>query len=1060
MSESPPSAREERVEGGGSGGGLIQTMIDRPVTILSIVLLVIFLGFIAIQRLPIELTPDITTPTITVQTTWVGASPVEVESDIVDRQEEELQSIQGVVEMESTAEPNQARIILEFRVGTDIDEALVRVSNALDQVDSYPENVDNPVIFSANSSGSPLSVIIVSRKDGGSVAPYRTWMEEDVLPDFQRIPGVAFIRFFGGQDDEVQVNFQPEDLAARNLTVGQLAGALQQELSDRSSGNITIGKRRLIVRTMLAPKSVDEINDIVITGGPDGTPIRIGDVANVSLGLRKANDFALFNDDPALGMLLYKESGSNVLEVTDEIRGEVDRLNAEVFGPEGLSIQIVSDQAGYIRGSLKQVRTNLLLGSGFAVLVLLLFLGSFGASMIISLAIPLCALGTAVGMYALGRTINVVSLAGVTFAIGMVVDASIVSLENIDTWQGRVSDRRRAAYLSTREVWGALLASTATTIIVFVPVLTWTGEIGQILRDIAFAISIAVFLSFLVSVFVIPGISVWLLKKKTDKKPGPIARAGARSIDGIVNVVSFISKGWIRPVLVVSGFSAIAVFVAFMLLPKFEYLPEGNRNLVFGILLPPPGYSVDEMEKVGDFIQSQLTDNIEGDAEPQIARSFFVGSPAQVFSGAVAADPEDIPEMTALMQRNYRKVPGMIAFAQQASLFGSGIGEGRAVEIQITGQNLESLILVAQQMYGRAMGALPGSQIRPKPLLDLGAPELRIEPRRNENAQYALTADEFALTTSAYVDGAIVGEWGEEGARKVDVIVRAQSAGVDVDPRSGANVYPYSTPEALLAAPVAVGGGGVVPMSILARAYIELGPTVIQRLERQRSVILQVNPPSDIPLEAATAMIRAQVIGAMESEGAIPGDVSIGIGGTADKLAIAKKQFITILAVALMISFLLLAGLFEDFLAPLVVLVVIPFAAVGGVVALRLVDLFLKPQPLDLISAVGFLILIGVVVNNAILIVDGAIARLRDGVELNESISEAVRDRVRPIFMSTTTSLAGLSPMIFVSGSGSELYRGVGAIVLGGLALSTLLALFIVPTLFALIWRLRTAITS
>ncbi len=308
----------------------------------------------------------------------------------------------------------------------------------------------------------------------------------------------------------------------------------------------------------------------------------------------------------------------------------------------------------------------------------------------------------------------------------------------------------------------------------------------------------------------------------------------------------------------------------------------------------------------------------------------------------------------------------------------------------------------------------------------------------------AMTTDELGLTVDALVDGAIIGELGPEGEPQLDVLVRARRHGHDL-----------ADPDALASAPVVTPAGSAVPLGVLADLREELGPTVIRRIERRRGLTLIVAPPESIALESAIRTLRQEVLDPMMRDGALPAGVDVTVTGSAGDLDVAKTGFLGVLLIALLISYLLMSALFEDFLAPVVVLVTVPLAAAGGIAALRLVDATLAPQPLDLVTAVGFLILIGVVVNNAILVVDGAIARLRAGDALGEAVGEAVGGRVRPILMTTATSLAGLLPMVLVPGSGSELYRGVGAIVLGGLTLSTVLTLVVVPSFFALVWRLR-----
>jgi HAE1 family hydrophobic/amphiphilic exporter-1 len=401
--------------------------------------------------------------------------------------------------------------------------------------------------------------------------------------------------------------------------------------------------------------------------------------------------------------------------------------------------------------------------------------------------------------------------------------------------------------------------------------------------------------------------------------------------------------------------------------------------------------------------------------------------------------------MLDLLRRVQSKIPGMISFATQAALFGRTIGGGRVVEIDIQGSDLPTLTKVGGRLFGDLRGALPGAQIRPVPSLDPGAPELHVVPKRKEAAQLQMGGAELGLVVDALIDGAIIGEYTPVGQPKLDVVMRAVTDDDQLLPDA----------PALLSAPVATPSGRTVPLGTLADIEERLGPSVIRHLERRRAITLNVSPPEDLALEEAIDIIRNDVIGGLEAEGAIPAGIELGLSGAAGKLEVAQKQFGNILLLAVIICFLLIAALFEDFVSPLAVLVSVPLAAAGGAGGLWLVNALLGKQPLDLMTALGFLILIGVVVNNAILVVDGSLTRLRAGSTLEEAVPLAVEARVRPIFMTTATSLAGLLPMVIFTGSGSELYRGVGAIVLGGLLLATVLTLFVVPSAFTLLWRLR-----
>ena len=1029
--------------------GPVATAVSRPVTVLVGVILVVMFGTLAIVQLPIQLTPDIAVPTLNVTTVWPGAAPTEVESEILEEQEEALKSLSGLVRMESEARLERGSITLELEVGTSIEEALVRVTNLLSQVPQYPQNARQPVISAANSAGPPLAVITITSKSAGDVTQYRTWVEERIQPLYERIPGVAEVVLVGGRDRELEVAFDEAALAARKLTIGEVANVLRGELVDVSGGDVTVGKRRFLVRTPLSPEEPGELANVVLKA-VDGAPVKLSDIATVQVGLRKPQAHVFSDDSPSMVFLLFREAGTNVLEVTREVKDLTASLDASTMSPRGLALAVVSDQVGYIEAALDLVRQNLFVGGALAVFVLMIFLRSVRASAVVAVAIPVCTLGTALGMSLLGRTINVVSLAGMAFAVGMVVDNAIVVLENIDTVHKEGGSIRDAAIVATGEVWGAILASTLTTAVVFLPIITWQDEVGEILRDIAVAISTAVVVSLVVSVLVIPSFSRVLLEGHEEKSfhLGALERWGERLRDGTGRIVRWIASTWWRSLVVVTAALVLAGGATVALLPSMEYLPTGNRAFAFGILVPPPGYSVEEMRKIGEGIQSQVAEHIgkEKDGVPMLDRSFYVGRPESAFMGAGVVEEGRTKEFVKWFRELLATVPGMFPIATQASLFGRSIGGGRGVEIDLTGSDLGALVDTGGAVLGAVRAAIPGSQVRPIPSLDRGAPEYRVRPQRARAAEVGLTGADIGLAVDALIDGAIIGEYGREGEPKIDVVMSAKGSG---DERG------LTTVAALKAAPIATSSGRVVPLGSVAEIDERLGPTVIRRIERSRSITIEVSPPEEVPLEDAMRIIREDVVEKLRSEGAIPDDIDVALSGTAGQLETAKERLLQVLLLAVVISFLLMAALFEDFLAPLAVMVTVPLAAAGGVIALLLVDTFLGAQTFDMLTAVGFVILIGVVVNNAILVVDGAVTYLREGVQIHEALERAVSRRIRPIFMSALTSIAGLSPLVIFPGSGSELYRGVGAIVLGGLALSTVLTLFVVPAAFVVLWRLR-----
>ena len=1023
--------------------GWIEHAIARPVTVLVAVLLLTLFGVLSLVGVPIQLTPDIVVPTLSVSTLWPGAAPTEVEAEVLKPQEDVLKNLPGLVTMTAEAGTGRGTITLELRIGTAIDDALVRVANRLSQVPSYPAEVRKPVLSTANATGPPMMVAVLQSLTGGEMAPYRTWVEEEILPALERQRGVGQILLIGGQDRELEIRFSPAALAARRLPLAQVAAAVRAELRDISAGDLELSKRRMLVRTPIAPKTPRQLEELVLKVSAEGTAVRLGDVAKVRYGLRKPEALAFADGRPSLALLIFREPGSNVLEVTEGLKAALARLEKSHAAAEGLEIRVVSDQTGYILGALDLMKLNLGIGAALAMLVLLLFLRSLRVAALISLAIPICVVGTAFGMALLGRTINIVSLAGVAFAVGMVVDNSIVSMEAIYTRFHSGDSAHQAALAGTREVWGAILASTATTAVVFVPIIGWQDEVGELLRDVATALSVAVGVSLLVSVFVIAAFAKQVLVRAPAVEKEQRPTIGERVGRWLGAVALWVSQTPLRSALVVLLALGGASSVVFALLPSLEYLPTGNRNLAFGIMVPPPGTSIEELARVGKGVQARLRTHIgvRRDGFPALARFFYVAQPERVFVGAVGQDARQVDGMVRLMRTVQAEVPDVFSIVTRASLFGRRVGGGRSIEVDISGHELKALIGVGRLLIGALREELPGGQLRPIPSLDEGAAELRVTPRRQQLSALGLSPAELGLAVDALVDGAIIGEISQPGQPRLDVVLRAEGATV-------------RSPEQLGAAPVATPSGQVVPLATLADVSEALGPTVLRRIERRRTITLQVAPPRTIALEAALKRVRRRVA-LLRSQNAIPPTVRVSFSGSAGYLESAKGRFGWVLLLAVVICLLLMAAIFEDFVAPLAILITLPFAAAGGVVGLFLVDRLLGRQPLDMMTALGFLILIGVVVNNAILVVDGAMRRLGEGMELAAAIGAAVERRVRPILMSTLTSLAGLVPLVVARGSGSELYRGVGAIVLGGLALGTLLTLFVVPAAFALLWRLR-----
>ncbi|MDX1583229.1 MAG: efflux RND transporter permease subunit, partial [Thermoanaerobaculia bacterium] len=679
---------------------VVESSIKYPVTTTVGAILLVLFGGIALARIPIQLTPTVETPEISVRTFWPGASPQEIEREIVDEQEEQLKSLEGLQKMESTSSDSVGQVTLTFLPGTDVDSALLKVSNRLEQVPDYPEDADQPVIQTVGEDRSAMAWFILQPiEDGvyeGDVTEEFTFVEDFVKPEFERVSGVGSVNAFGGQEREMQVILDPERLAAREITISQLLTSLERENRNFSGGDFTEGKRRYIVRTVGEYRSASEIENVVIAVR-DGVPVYVRDVADVELGYSKPRAKAYYMGDPMIAFNAVREPGANVLDTMAGLKAAMSRVNEELLAERGLHIIQAYDETDYIESAIDLVQQSLFLGGVLAILVLLLFLRSRSSTLVIAIAIPISVIGTFLMMNWMGRTLNVISLAGMAFAVGMVVDNSIVVLENIYRHRQMGKARFRAAHDGAKEVWGAVLASTLTTIAVFLPVLFVQDEAGQLFRDIALAISCAVGLSLIVAITVIPSLSARILATAADSSHGGfrnlwgVVDKGHAFNDWITDRVHWITGSTLRRIAVVAGFTLGAVLLSWLLMPKAEYLPTGNRNLLFGIILPNPGHSLEENAELRNLYVEELSHLWKTPADEAvelpgggISGWFYVALNDRVFMGARSRDPKRARELLPVFQEVNAKIPGAIAFISQTSLFQRGIGEGRNIDIQLT----------------------------------------------------------------------------------------------------------------------------------------------------------------------------------------------------------------------------------------------------------------------------------------------------------------------------------------------------------------------------------------
>jgi HAE1 family hydrophobic/amphiphilic exporter-1 len=902
------------------------------------------------------------------------------------------------------------------------------------------------------------------------VEAVRRMAEDDIESRLERVDGVSSADLVGGREDELQVIVDPQLLAARNLTIEDLRLALANQNQDTSGGDLWEGKRRYVVRTLGQFRSPEQVEGVIITRR-DGKPVYVRDVAKARLGTKKPDGIVRRFGARNIAIRVTRESGANVLDVMQRLRDTASRID-EQLKPKGLSLSLVYDETNYIDSAIGLVKDNILVGGLLTLGTLLLFLRNIRSTLIVAMSIPVSVMGTFLALAAFDRTLNVISLAGIAFAVGMLIDNSVVVLENIFVHWSAGESPKDAAVKGTQEVWGAILASTLTNVAVFLPVLFVEGEVGQLFGDIALAIAAAVGLSIAVSGLVVPAAAALLLQSRharaaatvvtgagdtagtTASRGDVLTRFGATFMGVVTGINRFLLASAPRAAIASAAIVAAAAVATWLLMPKVEYLPEGNRNLVFGILLPPPGYNINELLRMGDRVEERLipywdvdpgTPEAKALDAPVVADCFFVARGKSVFIGLRSLDPLEAAKLVPLVRRIAADLPGTFAVAKQSSLFENGIGAGRTIDIEITGPDLAKLVKLGVQVMGKLPEATPGSQNLPKPSLDLSSPEIQLVPRLEQAADMRLDARQLGYIVDCLVDGGYATDYFLDNDR-IDLVIK------------GDDRFVQRTQD-LRTLPVVTPGGQLVPLEAVAEVReFSSGPEQILHRERERAITVQVSPPAKMPLEEAQERIQSMIVKPLEESGALDGGYRITLGGTTDKLVATWKSLWFNLVIAGVITYLLMAALFESWLYPAVVIASVPVGSVGGLLGLWLLNWlgasFGIFQPLDVLTMLGFVILIGTVVNNPILIVERALQLVREtDTEPTEAILEAVRSRVRPIFMTTLTTVLGLLPLVLFPGAGSELYRGLGAVLLGGMLFSTIVTLVLVPALLGLCFR-------
>ena len=1001
---------------------LTKASISNPVAVIAAVLLVLLMGGIGLSGLPVQMIPDIQRPTIQINTGWRTAAPEEVESEILEPQEDMLRGLPGLEQMESTASRGNASINLKFAVDVDLQRALIEVLNRLNQVPRYPNDVTEPRIYAGEDSfGSAIAWFSVTQAEGNTrpMASYSDFMREVVQAHIERVPGISNSNAYGGRNNEVRITFDPYEASALGIEIPALA-QLTGSHSDTSGGFSEVGRRQYTLR-YAGQYDLPEFGDMVLDWR-GGNPVRLRDIATIDVVMRDSSGFMLENGHDALAFNAQVEKGVNVLDVMADLKIAIAELQAGPLAREGLVVSQSYDESVYIKDSISMLRTNLLIGIALAIGILWWFMRRFRATCVVALAIPISLFAGFMIMKATGRTLNMISLAGLAFATGMVLDAAIVVLENIVRLRENGERSEAAAISGPTQVWSALVASTATTVVIFLPIMFLKDISGQIFADLALVISVAVVASLFISVTVIPTAAAkWLRDTKLDDPHSNWWETATRTI------MRWTDSDRARKTLI-AGLFLGATTLTWALIPPADYLPKGKQGWIFAFIMMPPGQSVTAgREEFAAVVVDRVEPYLNGGAEFEV-ESFFLGMfGSSAFAGAMTVDSDDSEAFVDLLNNEILAgFPDTMAFANQQGIF-ERMGGTSDVELNIQSRDIEAMLTAARAGLELVAEHLPGAQARPIPGVEFAEPELRLIPDERRISEAGWGRQQMSTVVRALGDGVYVGDY-FDGDQRLDVVLRAPE---------------WSSPEQLASTPLATPSGGIQPLDQLVNLQRTAGPSQIRRVDRRRTLTLAITQPDGMSLEESIAILKEKV--EPELMAYLPDDGEISYYGSADELNVALASMARSFTLAILVLYLLMSGLFRSFVDSLLVIAALPLATVGGVTLLRVMAL-----PMDLLTMIGFITLLGLVVNNAILLVHQTRVAEREGLNRRDAVEQAVRRRLRPILMTTMTSIFGMLPLLLIPGPGSEVYQGLAAVIVGGMSVSTLFTLIFLPSLLRL----------
>lgn len=1006
---------------------LFSLSVKRPVTIMMLTLIVVILGGVSLSRLPIDLLPEIEVPVAVVTVSYEGVGPQEIEKQITGPIEGAIATVGNIKNVSSISSEGTSVVIAEFNFGTDMNFAALEMREKVDMVKGFlPADASSPMVLKIDPNA--MAIIQLSLSGEEDLATLQSIAEDTIKPRLERLEGVASVDISGGYKNQIEIKINQQMLEGYGLSLSQLAQILGAENLNLPGGQVKKGSQELTIRTIGEFQSISDIENLPIAL-PTGGIVQLKDVADVQLVHGELSTISRTNGVNSINISIQKQSGTNTVKVANVVNDELQNLRGEL---SSINIDTILDQSKYIELSISNVFDNAIIGALLAVGILYIFLRNLRTTLVIGTSIPVSIIATFILLYFNGITLNLMTLGGLALGVGMLVDNAIVVLENIFRFRQEGHSRKEAAIKGTSEIAMAVMASTLTTVAVFLPIVFVEGMTSTIFKELALTVTMSLLASLVVSLTLVPMLASKLLKVKEKKE-----NEKTNIFDKIFNGIESGYKGLLNWVLGHRKSTiAIAVLVFVSSITSIyslgaEFLPSMDEGQFTINIALPEGAELSSTDEIVMEIEEKLETVEELDSAFSNIGSggmFSMGgnnSNSATITGVLKGlenRTKSTSEVADDVRKLVRDIPGAKISVEVSSNTMMGFG-GAPISVMIKGDDLDSLRSIGEDVKD-IIESVDGTR-EVKTGLSEGIPEVQIKVDRHNASQYGLTAAQIASTVKTSISGVTATRYKYDG-NEIDVVIK----GDDILKESISNLQMTS-----IGTPLGVS----IPLSQVADVTIERGPTAINREDQVRVV----NVTSEIlnrDLQSVSIDIENKL-----SEYDIPKGYTYEIVGQNKELNEAFSDLTLALILAVILIYMILASQFESLLHPFTIMLSVPLAFAGGALAL-----FISGNPLSVPAIIGFIILAGIVVNNAIVLVDYINTLRSSGKDRKDAITTAGPIRLRPILMTTLTTVLGLIPLAIGAGEGSEMVAPLAISVIGGLSLSTLLTLVFIPVMYTI----------